>query len=225
MKQSSYEDIQATGDLPRACHLDVGVTSHLEGTMQAPALDGKHSLKRVQAAVQGRLAVHGLELGTQLAIINAKALLHFQREEGIADRKATYWELSEVTKDARACIQKRDSLTAQVDAEVDAEKLETLAQELAEATEKTKAALERLVATNNHCIDWSNRDLPDPEIGNAERAIMRVHIQHAASALSDPRALASLAFGEGAGPERFTVVASGRRPGLVRRLIMRIRQR
>ena len=63
MKQSSYEDIQATGDLPRACHLDVGVTSHLEGTMQAPALDGKHSLKRVQAAVQGRLAVHGLELG------------------------------------------------------------------------------------------------------------------------------------------------------------------
>ena len=153
MKQSSYEDIQATGDLPRACHLDVGVTSHLEGTMQAPALDGKHSLKRVQAAVQRRLAVHGLELTNQLASINTNRLLRFQLEEGIADRKATYWQLGEVTKDARACIQKRDSLTAQVDAEVDAEKLEKLMKQLAEATENTEAALERLVATNNQCIN------------------------------------------------------------------------
>ena len=121
--------------------------------MQAPALDGKHSLKRVQAAVQRRLAVHGLELTNQLASINTNRLLRFQLEEGIADRKATYWQLGEVTKDARACIQKRDSLTAQVDAEVDAEKLEKLMKQLAEATENTEAALERLVATNNQCIN------------------------------------------------------------------------
>ena len=225
LRQSTYNQIQATAHLPRACHLDPGVTSHLEGTTQCPVLQRKHSLKAVQASVQRRLAAHSPELSSQLADIKRNVMLDNLGHERHADAIATHKVFCEVAKDRTSCSKKRDSLEAELEAETDAAKQEKLQQQLDEAREKAEAASRRYVETHNRSIEYRSREYIDPEYNDVtELHQWRATLVQQAKESRDIEALASLAFGEGAGPERFTVVASERRPGLVRRLIMRIRQ-
>ena len=130
-----------------------------------------------------------------------------------------------LAKDRTSCSKKIDSLEAELEAETDAAKQEKLQQQLVEAREKAEAASRRYVETHNRSMEYRSRDFIDPQYNHvSELHQWRATLVQQAKESRDIEALASLAFGEGAGPERFTVVASERRPGLVRGLIMRIRQ-
>ena len=173
----------------------------LGGTTQCPVLQRKHSLKAVQASVQRRLAAHSRELSSQLADIKRDVMLDNLGIERHADIIATHKVLCEVAKDRTSCSKKRDSLEAELEAETDASKQEKLQQQLQEAREKAEAASRRYVETHNRSIEYRSRDFIDPEYTHvSELHQWRATLVQQAKGSRDIEALASLAFGEDAGP-------------------------
>ena len=142
-----------------------------------------------------------------------RMLNNYRRQEQHADIRQDQRLVTKNQADVKACVEKAAALRQQKRAATD-DDLKALEGKIMEADELVKSARARLKEAEKRAA-IEREEIP--YFGTIEMDEMRQRLTERASREGDLQTLAALAFGEGAGPERFTLVESNRRPTLVSR--------
>ena len=218
LRQSSIHEIQQAFGKPVALTLDNGISGWEEGVMQAPALRGKHWLRFIQGAVWSRLVGVSGAIGEQHKELVSLQLAQCAHDEALADQKADQRLCKKSESDVSRCTSKVAELKGKMTNASDIDELEALESEYVGAKARVEEAKARLKDAQKRSDHSRSSAVPktDPKRLKKLRCALAKHAIEA----TELSTLACLAFGEGAGPERFTLVASNRRLDLVRILEM-----